>query len=84
LARYEHLTLKRVGEPMTRRKHGGGGGKPRADRPAHGRKLKADAEALVRDFRASTPKDAVDANLIFKVRLTDTIMGARRSAAIGL
>lgn len=73
MARYDHLQLKRVGEPLARRKVPARGGKKRGQRAAHGKKIKAETEEVIRAFRASTAKDAIDPHLIFKLRLDASI-----------
>lgn len=73
MAQYEHLSLRRVGEPRERRKTGFVLPPPR-DRPRHGKKLEAETEALVTGFRKSLPPDAVDPDLVFRIRLKGGIM----------
>lgn len=73
MAQYEHLSLRRVGEPRDRRKTGFVLPPPR-DRSRHGKKLEAETEALVIGFRKSLPPDAVNPDLVFRIRLKGGIM----------
>lgn len=73
MAHYEHLSLRRVGEPRERRKTGFVRPPPR-HRPSHGKKLEADTEALLSEFRKSLPPDAVNPELILRIRLKGGVM----------
>jgi subtilisin family serine protease len=61
--------LRRFERIEVRRKKPGFGGPLRADRPAHGKRVVESAERLAAAFQATLLPDAVDPNLIFKIRL---------------
>lgn len=73
MAHYEHLSLRRVSEPRERRKNKPPRPPPR-HRPSHGKKLEAETEALVSEFRKSLPPDTVNPDLILRIRLKGGIM----------
>jgi len=62
-----------VGEPVSRRKQPNPSGPSKRDTRRHAKKITDDTTALIAEFRASTPADAVDPSLIVKVRLAGSI-----------
>lgn len=73
MAQFEHLPLRKVGEPAARRKRSAFIKPPDRDRPRHARKLSEETDEIIRNFRESLPPDAVEPSLILKVKLGSSI-----------
>lgn len=69
MAQYEHLTLSRVSEPVNRRKRPAPISQPDRQYKHHSKKLSSDVDSVIREFRASKVKDAVDPALVMKAKV---------------
>ena len=74
MATLEHLPLRRVGEPLIRRKPRAMVRQPERNRPAHGSSVIRSAETLVETFKTVVPDGESDPSLIFKARVSGSIM----------
>ena len=74
MATLEHLPLRRVGEPSNRRKPRAIIRQPERDRPSHGRSVIRSAETVVETFKAEAPGGETAPSLIFKARVSGSVM----------
>ena len=72
MARYSHLTLKRVEGELLKRKNGFPGGLDRKA-PQHGQKIKNEIVSTQSEFQKIPPVGGIDPSLILKVRVAGVL-----------
>lgn len=73
MAQYDHLQLKRTSEPFSRRKRQVPVPQPDRNITSHGRKVSADIEQIISNFRSSSSKESIDPTLILKAIVSGSV-----------